>query len=95
MRSCNTAEVSCSTSRVVDAAVFTVAWSSPPFSSESSSRRLALPPFSSSAPTHSDGFLLLPGGVDESLRMKGRLTGGFKQWFNTLSSVIRENHNKK
>ena len=78
MRSCSTADVSCSTSRVVDAAVFTVAWSpspSPPFSSESSSSRmLALPPASSSAPTQSDGFLLLPGGVDESLRIEGRLT---------------------
>ena len=76
MRSCSTADVSCSTSRVVDAAVLTVAWSpSPPLSSESSSSRmLALPPASSSAPTQSDGFLLLPGGVDVSLRIEGRLT---------------------
>ena len=69
MRSCITVDVSCNTSRVVDAAVFTVASS---FSSlESSNRRLALPPASSSAPTHSDGFLLLPpGGVEESLRFE-------------------------
>ena len=67
IRSCSTVDVSCITSRVVDAAVFTVAWSSPPFSSESSSRMLALPAASSSAPTQSDGFLLLAGGVEASL----------------------------
>ena len=74
MRSCITVDVSCNTSRVVDAAVFTVASS---FSSlESSSRRLALPPASSSAPTHSDGFLLLPpGGVEESLRFEKEADG--------------------